>query len=93
MTRHGFDCIHAYIPIPVFPFKYLATGLKSLATDFNVQLNYVFFSVIGTNSEMKFSDINWSKDSSLLHHAIYSLSNGGFLKKPRVFSGFNNIYN
>jgi hypothetical protein len=34
--------------------------------------------------EMEFLDINLTKDSSLLLHAIHSLSTGGFLKKPET---------
>ncbi len=32
-------------------------------------------------------DIDLTKDSSLLHHAIHRLSTGGFLKKTRLHSG------
>jgi hypothetical protein len=32
--------------------------------------------------EREFLDINLTKDSSLLLHAVHSLSTGGFLKKP-----------
>jgi hypothetical protein len=38
---------------------------------------------------MEFSDINSTKDSSLLLDAIHSLSTGGFLKKTRLYSVFN----
>ncbi len=34
--------------------------------------------------EMEFLDINLTKDSSLLLHAIHNLSTGGFLKKTRL---------
>jgi hypothetical protein len=44
------------------------------------------------NPEMKFLDINLTKDSSLLLHAIHSLSTGLFLKKTRLYSGFKNTY-
>jgi hypothetical protein len=41
---------------------------------------------------MEFLDIKLTKDSSYLLHAIHSLSTGGFLKKSRLYSGFNNTY-
>jgi hypothetical protein len=40
--------------------------------------------------EVKYLDINFKKDSSLLLHAINSNSIGGFLKKTRLSSGFKN---
>jgi hypothetical protein len=42
------------------------------------------------NPELEFLDISLTKDSSLLLHAIYSLSTGGFLKRMRLYSGFKN---
>jgi hypothetical protein len=42
---------------------------------------------------MEFLDINLTKDSSLLLHAIHSLSTRRFLKKTRLFSGFKNTFN
>jgi hypothetical protein len=39
---------------------------------------------------MEFLDINLTKDSSLLLHAIHSLSTDRFLKKIRIYSGFKN---
>jgi hypothetical protein len=42
--------------------------------------------------EMEFLDINLTKDSNLLLHAIHSLSTGRFLKKFRLYSGFKNTY-
>ncbi len=41
---------------------------------------------------MDFLDINLTKDSSLLLHAIHSLSTDGFLKKTSLYSGFKNTY-
>jgi hypothetical protein len=38
--------------------------------------------------EMEFFDINLTKDSSLLFHAIHSPPHGGFLKKTRLCYGF-----
>jgi hypothetical protein len=32
--------------------------------------------------------MNLTKDSSIFHHAIHSVSSGGFLKKTRLYSGF-----
>ncbi len=53
-----------------------------------------FISVAGTlvgesvsNPEMEFLDFNLTKDSSLLLHAIHSISTGG---EPRLYSGFKN---
>ena len=40
------------------------------------------------NPEMEFLDINLTKVSRLLIHAIHSLSTGGFLKRIRLYSGF-----
>jgi hypothetical protein len=40
--------------------------------------------------EIEFLDINLTKDSSLLLHAIHSFSTGGFLKKTRFYYGFAN---
>jgi len=55
-----------------------------------------FISVAGTlvgesvsNSEMEFLDFNLTKDSSLLLHAIRSVSTSG---KPRLYYGFKNTY-
>ncbi len=42
------------------------------------------------STEMKFLDISLTKDSSLLLHAIRSVSTGGFKKKTRLYSGFKN---
>ncbi len=39
---------------------------------------------------MKFLGITLTKDSSLLLHAIHSLSIGGFLEKPILYAGFKN---
>ncbi len=39
---------------------------------------------------MEFLDIKLTKDSSLLLHAIHSLSTGGISKKTRLYSGFEN---
>ncbi len=44
------------------------------------------------NPEMEFLDINLTKVSSLLIHAIHSLSTSGFLKRIRLYSGFKNTY-
>jgi hypothetical protein len=41
---------------------------------------------------MEFLDINLTKDSSLLLHAIHSLFTGGFLMKIRLSSSFKNTY-
>jgi hypothetical protein len=41
---------------------------------------------------MEFLDINLTKDSSLLLHAILSLPTSGFLKKTGLFFGFKNTY-
>jgi len=38
--------------------------------------------------EIDFLDIDLTKYSSLLLHAIRSLSTSGFLKKTRLYSGF-----
>jgi hypothetical protein len=38
-----------------------------------------------SNPEMEFLDFNLTKDSSLLLHAIHSISSGG---EPRLYSGF-----
>ncbi len=43
-----------------------------------------------STTEMEFLDINLTKDSSVLLHAIHSLSNGGFIKKIILYSGFKN---
>jgi hypothetical protein len=50
------------------------------------------FTLESLRPEMDFLDINLTKDSSLLLHAIHSLSTGGFLKKTRLYSGFKNTY-
>jgi hypothetical protein len=42
--------------------------------------------------EMEFLDISLTKDSSLLLHAIHSLSTGEILKKTKLYSGFKNSY-
>ncbi len=44
------------------------------------------------NPEMEFLDMNLTKDSSLLLHAIHSLSIGRLLKKTRLYSGFKSTY-
>jgi hypothetical protein len=42
---------------------------------------------------MEFLDINFTKDLSLMLHAIHSLSTtSGFLKKTRLYSGFKNTF-
>jgi hypothetical protein len=47
---------------------------------------------VGSRPELKFHDINLTKDSSLLIHAIHSPFYWQILKKPIFFSGFNNPY-
>ncbi len=42
--------------------------------------------------EREILDINFSKDSSLLLHAIHSLSTAGFLKETTLCSGFKITY-
>ncbi len=44
------------------------------------------------NPEMEFLDINLTKVSRLLIHAIHSLSTVGFLKSIRLYSGFKKTY-
>jgi len=41
---------------------------------------------------MEFLDIKFKKESSLLHHAIYSPFYWRILKKAILFSGFKNPY-
>jgi hypothetical protein len=41
---------------------------------------------------MEFLDINFTKDSSLLLHAIHSSFNWRILKKTKLFFGFKNTY-
>ncbi len=41
---------------------------------------------------MEFLDTNLTKDSSLLLHAIHSLSTGGYVKKTRLCCGFKKTY-
>jgi hypothetical protein len=46
------------------------------------------FQRIKKDTEIEFLDINLTEDSSLLLHAIHSLSTGGFLKKTRLYYRF-----
>ncbi len=43
-------------------------------------------------TDMEFLDINLTKDSSLLLHAIHSLSTGGFEKKTKLHFGSKKIH-
>jgi hypothetical protein len=51
-----------------------------------------YLEVVGKSTEMEFLDINLTKGSSLLLHAIHNLSTGGIEKNNRHYCGFKNTF-